>query len=322
MCILRVNTPVDPFPRRKIPKLRSPLVENMAKYRALYLMAIPGMLFYILFKYVPMFGLVIAFEDYNIYQGMWGSPFVGLKHFLVFFQYPEFVRVFKNSLIISFYDLVIAFPVPILLALLLNEIQRLRFKRIIQTVVYMPHFLSWVIVGGIIIGMLSPGTGIINYIIKAFGHEPIYFMINEKYIRPILIGSGIWKDSGWGTIIFLAAIVSIDPSQYEAAIIDGARRFQRIWHITLPGIMNTFVVMLLLKIGYFLDFGFERVYIFLNSFNKSASDIFDTYIYAAGLQGAQYSYTTAIGIFKSVIGLILLLVANTVSKKLTEKSIF
>lgn len=315
-----LNKKIVALPHKKA--LRGSLSDNFAKYRSLYLIALPGMLFYLLFKYIPLFGLAIAFQDYNIYKGLFGSPYVGMKHFMVFLQYPEFARVFSNSLIISFYDLVIAFPIPIILALLLNEMRNYRFKRVIQTVVYMPHFLSWVIVGGIFIGILSPGTGVVNQIIKSLGHEPVYFMISEKYIRPILIGSGIWKDAGWGTIIFLAAIISIDPSQYEAAIIDGATRVKRIWHITMPGIMNTLVVMLLLKIGYFLDFGFERVYIFMNSFNKNACDIFDTYIYAAGLQGTQYSYTTAIGMFKSVVGLLLLLIANTTSKKLTDKSIF
>ncbi|CAG7647830.1 ABC transporter permease [Paenibacillus allorhizosphaerae] len=292
------------------------------KYFALYLISVPGIVFFLLFKYVPLLGSAIAFQDYNIFKGITESPWVGLDQFKRMFQYTEFLIILKNTLLIGLYDLVFAFPVPILLALLLNELRIATYKRIVQTVIYMPHFLSWVIVGGIVVGLLSPTTGFVNHILSSLGIEPIYFLGDNSYIRTILIGSGIWKDSGWGTIIYLAAIAGINPDLYEAAQIDGANRLRQTFSITIPSIMPTIVILFLLHIGNFLDFGFERVYIFLNPLNSTNGEILDTYVYRAGLVDRQYSYTTAIGLFKSLVGLLLIMIGNTLSRKTTGDGLY
>ncbi|ULL15809.1 sugar ABC transporter permease [Paenibacillus sp. H1-7] len=292
------------------------------KYAALYLISIPGIIYFLVFKYVPLLGSVIAFQDYNIFKGVTGSEWVGLDHFKRMFEYDEFVIILKNTLLIGLYDLVFAFPVPIILALLLNEVRIQVYKRIVQTVIYMPHFLSWVIVGGIVAGLLSPSSGFVNHILGMFGIEPIYFLGENSYIRTILISSGIWKDSGWGTIIYLAAIAGINPDLYEAAQIDGANRLRQTFSITIPTIMPTITILLLLHMGNFLDFGFERVYIFLNPLNSENGEILDTYVYRAGLVDRQYSYTTAIGLFKSLVGLALIMIGNTFSKKATGEGLY
>ncbi|KQX48414.1 ABC transporter permease [Paenibacillus sp. Root444D2] len=292
------------------------------KYWPLYLISIPGLLYFAIFKYIPLFGSSIAFQNYNIFKGISGSPWVGMVHFKRLFTYPEFMIILKNTLYIGMYDLIFAFPVPIILALLLNEIRFNGYKRLLQTVIYMPHFLSWVIVGGIVIGLLSPTTGIVNQVLGWFHIESIYFMGENSYIRSILIGSGIWKDSGWGTIIYLAAIAGIHPDLYEAAEIDGAGRFRQVISITLPSILPTITILLLLHIGHFMDFGFERVFLFLNPLNSENGEILDTYVYRAGLVDRQYSFTTAIGLFKSLVGLVLIIIGNTVSKKASGESLY
>ncbi|MFC5448879.1 ABC transporter permease [Paenibacillus aestuarii] len=292
------------------------------KYWPIYLISIPGIIYFVIFKYIPLFGSVIAFQNYNIFKGITGSPWVGLDNFKRIFQYAEFIPILKNTILIGLYDLVFAFPVPIILALLLNELRVMAYKRIVQTVVYMPHFLSWVIVGGIVVGVLSPSTGLVNKIIGLFGVDPIYFLGENTYIRSILISSGVWKDSGWGTIIYLAAIAGINPDLYEAAQMDGASRFRQVWSITIPSILPTIVILFLLHIGNFLDFGFERVFVFLNPLNSENGEIIDTYVYRAGLVDRQYSYTTAIGLFKSVVGLILIMTSNMFSKKVTGQGLY
>ncbi|KIL39003.1 protein lplB [Gordoniibacillus kamchatkensis] len=292
------------------------------KHWPLYVISIPGLLYFALFKYVPLLGSVIAFQNYNIFKGITGSPWVGFDHFKRMFAYDEFLVILKNTLLIGLYDLIFAFPVPIILALLLNEIRHSGYKRVVQTVVYMPHFLSWVIVGGIIVGLLSPTTGVINHALALFHIEPIYFLGENSYIRSILIGSGIWKDSGWGTIIYLAAIAGINPDLYEAAEIDGAGRFRQVMSITLPSILPVIAILFLLQIGRFMDFGFERVFVFLNSLNSGNGEILDTYVYRAGLIDRQYSYTTAIGLFKSCVGLLLIILGNTFSKKMTGDGLY
>lgn len=301
---------------------RSAKMAFVRKYFALYLISIPGIVFFLLFKYVPLLGSAIAFQDYNIFKGITESDWVGFDQFKRMFQYTEFLIILKNTLLIGLYDLVFAFPVPIILALLLNELRLATYKRIVQTVIYMPHFLSWVIVGGIVVGLLSPTTGFVNQILSSFGIEPIYFLGENSYIRTILIGSGIWKDSGWGTIIYLAAIAGINPDLYEAAQIDGANRLRQTFSITIPCILPTIMILFLLHIGNFLDFGFERVYIFLNPLNSQNGEILDTYVYRAGLVDRQYSYTTAIGLFKSIVGLLMIVIGNTLSKKTTGDGLY
>lgn len=297
-------------------------LSNLRKYRALYLISLPGIVYFLVFKYLPLMGSVMAFQNYNIFKGFSGSPWVGLEHFKRMFSYSEFLRILENTVLIGLYDLLFAFPVPIIMALMLNELRKVFFKRILQTVVYLPHFLSWVIIGGIMIGILSPTTGIVNQILNVFGLESVYFLGEDSYIRSILVGTGIWKDSGWGTIVYLAALASVNPELYEAARMDGANRWKQTLKITIPAILPTITIMFLLHIGNFLDFGFERVFVFVNALNESKGDILDTYVYRVGLIDQQYSYTTAIGLFKSIVGLCLIMIGNTLSKRTSGEGLY
>lgn len=294
----------------------------LKKYKALYFLSLPGIIYFLLFKYVPLAGSVMAFQDYNIFKGYFESAWVGFDHFQRMFAYPDFLRILKNTLLIAVYSLGFSFPVPIILALLLNEVRKAMFKRTLQTVIYMPHFLSWVVIGGIAIEILSPRNGFVNNIIGMLGFDPIYFMGEESYIRTILVSSGVWRDAGWGTIIYLAALSGINPDLYEAAEMDGANRWRQTLAITLPAIMPTITILFLLNIGNFLDFGFERVMVFLNTLNSGKGEILDTYIYTVGLLDRQYSYTTAIGLFKSVVGLVLIMSGNALSKKMTGDGLY
>lgn len=303
---------------KAIPSKKNYFIKNWQTYS----MIVPGLLFFIIFVYIPLCGSIIAFQDYNIFNGVFHSKFVGLKHFENLFAYPEFYRVLKSTLIISLYQLVLGFPAPIILALLLNEVSKMLFKRIIQTVLYLPHFLSWVIVGGLFINLLSPRVGMINEVIKYFGGEPIFFVQESGYFRSIIVSSGIWKEVGWGTIIYLAALAGINPELYESAEMDGAGKFRQVFSITLPSILPTIAILFLLRIGSIMDTGFEQIYMFLNPLVYGVGEVFDTYIYRVGLLGAQFSATTAIGIFKSVVGFILIIGANQLSKKATGNSIY
>jgi len=307
---------------RRAMATRVPLLQFMLKHRALYLMLVPGLVYLLVFKYVPLLGSVIAFKDYNIYKGVWASDWVGFKYFYQFFNYPQFTRLLWNTLIISFYQTLFAFPAPIILALLLNEIRSSVFQRSVQTILYLPHFLSWVIIGGLGYMLLSPQVGLINQWAAAFGYEPVHYLQEPGYFRSIIIVSGIWKEMGWNAIIFLAALVGISPVLYEAAKIDGAGRWKQFVHITLPGLLPAIMLLLLLKIGHTLDLGFEQIYIFLNPITYSTGDVLDTYSYREGIIQGKYSLTTAIGLFKAVVGFLLLLVANRASKSMTGQGIF
>lgn len=300
----------------------SSVLRLMLKYKALYLISIPGILYFIIFKYVPLAGSVIAFQDYNIFKGIMGSEWVGFKHFIMMFEHQDFLRILTNTALIGLYDLIIAFPAPIILALLLNEIRLVIYKRLLQTLVYMPHFLSWVVIAGMSVAILSPSTGILNQFLGLFGIEPIYFLGENSYIRGLLVGTGIWRDTGYGTILYLAALAGINPELYESAQMDGANRWKQTLKITLPALIPTIMILFLLHIGKFLDFGFERVWVFLNALNMDNGEILDTYIYRAGLLSQQYSYTTAVGLFKSVIGLVLVIGGNYFSKKTTGESLY
>lgn len=308
--------------RRKNSASGKRILSNLWKYKALYLISLPGILYFLIFKYVPLLGNIIAFQNYNIFGGVFNSPWVGFDNFRRMFEFADFYRILSNTLIINLYDLLFAFTAPIFVALMLNEVRRMIFKRLIQTVIFMPYFLSWVIVSGIFIGILSPSTGIINNLITMLGGDAIYFMGNEEYTKGIIIGSGIWRETGWGVIVYLAALAAINPTLYEAAEIDGASRWQQTKSITIPSLLPTITVLFLLTIGNFLDFGFERVFVFLNSLNRTTGEIFDTHIYEAGLLMLQFSYTTAVGLFKSVAGLILLIIANWLSKRATGNSLY
>ena len=298
------------------------LLRFIVRNRALYIMLIPGMFYFLLFKYFPLAGSVIAFQDYNIFKGFLDSEWVGFKWFEQFFSYPNLIRLLKNTIIISFYQIIFTFPAPILLAILLNELRMQSFKRVVQTIVYLPHFLSWTIVFGFVYTLLSIQTGFVNQAIEALGGSAVNFLQKAEYFRTIIISSGIWKEMGWSAIVFLAAIAGISPSLYEAAKIDGASRFKQFLHITLPGMTPAIMILLLLKIGHILDLGFEQIYLFLNPMTLSTGDILDTYAYRIGILGGKYSLTTAIGLFKSVVGLLMLVIANRASKATTGEGLY
>ncbi|OME90816.1 MULTISPECIES: ABC transporter permease [Paenibacillus] len=286
----------------------------LIRYRAFYIMLVPGILYFLLFKYLPLMGSFIAFQDYNIFKGYAGSDWVGFQWFQQLFAYNNFGRLMSNTLIISLYQIVFAFPLPILLACLLNEVRHMAYKRIVQTVLYLPHFLSWTIVFGLTYMLLSPSNGLVNQLLHSFSGETISFLQKPEYFRTIIISSGIWKEMGWNAIIFIAALAGISPSLYEAAKMDGANRWRQFLNISLPGLLPAIMILLLLKIGHIFDSGFEQIYQFLNPATFETGDVLDTYMYRVGILQGQYSITTAIGLFKSVIGFILLVVANRISK--------
>lgn len=293
------------------------LALNVRKYWPLYVMVIPGLVYLIMFRYIPIFGSVIAFQDYSVFKGITGSPFVGLKNFTRLFNSFDFGTIFSNTVILGMIKTVLLFPVPVIMALMINEIRVSAIKKSVQTAVYIPHFLSWVIVGGLVFDILGVG-GLFNNIRAAMGLPIMLPMQKESWFRPIFAISSIWKESGWGTVVYLAALSGMDSSIYESASIDGASRMQRMMRITLPLLVPTILTMFLLNIGGFLDLGFEQVYNLQTPMTYNVSDIFDTYVYRAGILQAQYSYTTAVGLFQSVIGLVLVVTFNKLANKFTE----
>ncbi len=288
----------------------------------MYLLAFPGLLYFFIFRYIPMWGILISFQNYSPFQGMLGSPWVGLEHFQRFFSNPDFLLLFRNTLAINTLSLVFFFPLPIVLALMLNEVRNAAYKKIVQSIVYLPHFLSWVIIVGITFLLFSTGDGVVNQMLVALGFEKVDFLTNKSYFWAMLTAQSIWKDAGWGTILFLAAMASIDPQLYEAAKIDGASRFRQIWHVTLPGIRPVIVILLILRIGHMMDVGFEQVFLMMNGAVSEVADVFDTYVYRLGVKQGQFSYSTAVGLFKSVVGLLLVIGANKLAKKLGEEGVY
>lgn len=299
-------------------KLKLVLLKNWE----LCLLSIPGLILLIVFSYVPMYGLLIAFKDYNVFQGLAKSEWVGMENFKYLFSNMEFIRTIWNTIWISLLKLLFGFPVPLILALMLNEMRHKRLKSIIQTFSYLPYFLSWVVVAGIFIDLLSLNSGIINEFIKALGGDPVFFMGDVKYFRGVLVLSFIWKSSGWETIIFLAAIAGIDQDLYEAADIDGAGRFAKMWHITIRGISTTIIILLVLKVGNLLSAGMDQVLVMYNPAVYDVADIIDTYIYRTGFERQEFGLTTAAGLFKSVVGSALLLTVNRFAKLLGEEGVF
>ena len=287
----------------------------------LYLLSIPGLILLIVFSYIPMYGLQIAFKDFNIYKGITESEWVGLKNFKYLFSNMEFIRTIWNTIWISLLKLFFGFPIPIILALMFNEMRHKRLKSVIQTFSYLPYFLSWVVVAGIFIDILSLNSGMINELIKAVGGNPVFFMGDQKYFRGVLILSFIWKSSGWETIIFLAAIAGIDQDLYEAAEIDGAGRFAKMWHITIRGISSTIIILLVLKTGNLLSAGMDQVLVMYNPAVYDVSDIIDTYIYRVGFERQEFGLTTAAGLFKSMVGSTLLLLVNKFAKVIGEEGV-
>ena len=288
----------------------------------LYLLLIPGLAFLFIFKYTPMYGLLIAFQDYSIFRGIRESPWVGWKHFERLIESDQFVSVLSNTIIISLYKLVFLFPFPIIVAILLNELRKMMFKRVIQSIIYLPHFISWVIVSGLFVNLLSLNGGIVNTVIKKLGGEPIAFFMDPGVFRPLLVVTEGWKEVGWGTIVYLAAIASIDPQLYEAAKIDGANRLRQIWHITLPGIASTIVLMLILRLGNMLEAGTEQILVMYNPVVYNVADVIGTYVYRIGLGASDYSFSTAVGMFESVVGFILVVSGNWFCKKYLGRSIW
>ncbi|WP_456266577.1 MULTISPECIES: ABC transporter permease [unclassified Bacillus (in: firmicutes)] len=301
---------------------RKRLLNQLLSQKFLYLMILPGLIYFIVFKYVPMWGLIIAFQDYQPFLGIFGSEWVGFKHFIRLFTEPTFFILLKNTLILFAMNVVIFFPIPILLALLLNEVRLALFKKFVQTMIYIPHFMSWVIVVSLSFVLLTVDGGLMNELIAFFGGEKINFLLSQEWFRPMYILQVIWREAGWSTIIYLAAITAVDPQLYEAAKMDGAGRLRQMWHITLPAIKSVIVVLLILKIGDTLELGFEHVYLLLNATNREVAEIFDTYVYTAGLKQGQFSYSTAVGLFKAAVGLILVMLANRLAKKFGEEGIY
>lgn len=288
----------------------------------MYLLLLPGLAFLLLFKYTPMYGIVIAFQDFNIFDGIKGSAWVGFDQFQKLFHSEEFMQVFRNTLLISFYKIVLLFPVPIVLALFLNEVASMAFKRTVQTIVYLPHFLSWVIIAGLFVNILSPSGGLVNQLVAAFGGKPVSFLIDNDWFRSVLVFTAGWKEAGWNAIIFIAAIAGIDQDQYEAARVDGAGRIKQMIHITLPGIAPTIVLMFILRIGSLLEAGTEQILTMYNPVVYETGDVIGTYVYRVGLGKMDYSFSTAVGLFNSVVGFLLIMSGNLISKKWLRRSIW
>lgn len=293
---------------------------NRDKY--LYLLALPGIIYFILFKYVPMYGITIAFKDFSPFIGFQDSPWVGLEHFHRLFTGDDFYMLLRNTLAISFLNILFFFPLPIILSILLNELRNQAYKRVVQSLVYLPHFLSWVIIASLSFMLLGKSDGIINYFITSMGFETFDFLTNPDVFWFLLTGQSIWKEVGWGTIIFLAAIAGVNTELYEAAKMDGANRFRQIWHVTLPAIRNVIIILLILRLGDVMEVGFEQVFLMYNGAVSEVAEVFDTYVYRVGIQQGQFSYSTAVGLFKSFVGLVLVVVANKMSKRFGEEGIY
>lgn len=296
----------------------------MRRNWTLYLLLLPALVYIFLFNYLPMYGVQIAFKNFTIAKGVNGSPWVGLKWFEYFFGSPKCISIISNTIILSLYTLAAGFPVPILLALMLHNVPGNRFKRITQTVAYLPHFISVVVVVTMLSCFTSVNSGFINTIIKTLGGEPVFFMGKPEYFRHLYVWSGVWQEMGWNSIIYLAALTGISSELHEAAMIDGASKLKRIWHIDLPGILPTISILLIMQCGSILSVGYEKIYLMQNSLNTAVSEIISTYVYKQGIASAipQYSYATAIGLFVSVVNVIMLLIVNTTSSKLSGSSLF
>jgi putative aldouronate transport system permease protein len=298
------------------------LWKEMKKYKVLYLFLLPAFVWFFVFYYIPIYGVTIAFKDYSLTKGILGSPWVGFRHFERMFGSPEFARVFKNTLIISFLKLIFVYTSGIFLALALNELLHDKFKKIVQSITYLPHFLSWVIIGSIMVELLSPSSGLVNHIIIAFGGKPIYFLADTDWFVPILILSDTWQSIGWGSIIYLAAIAGVDPQLYEAATMDGAGRFKKIWHVTLPSITSVIIIMMIFNIGNMMNAGFDQIFNLYNPAVYEVADIIDTYVYRVGLIQMNFSFSTAVGLFKNAIGLILVLVVNRLANRVGQTGLW
>ena len=300
----------------------SRLQRDLSKNWDAYLLLVPAILFYLLFCYKPMYGVIIAFKNFSTGKGIVASEWVGLKHFLSFFKSYYFGRLLRNTLTISLYNLALGFPLPILLALLLNEVTSKRYKKLVQTITYAPHFLSAVVLVSIINAMFSTSTGIINNLIVLFGGEKVAFTTDPRIFKSLYVLSGVWQNMGWNSIIYMAALSGIDPTLYEAGRVDGASRWQMLWRITLPCLAPTICIVLILQCGRLMSLGYEKIYLMQNDLNIAASEVISTYVYKSGLINAEYSFSTAVGLFNSVINCILLFTVNFITGKLSDTRIF
>ncbi|MBO2944327.1 sugar ABC transporter permease [Paenibacillus sp. F411] len=309
-------------PKKSAPRRKLTAFQHMKRDRQLLILFIPCFLFYLIFRYGPLYGLLIAFKDYSVFTGIIESPWVGLKHFINFFSGQDFWKLFKNTLILGVTSMVFSFPFPIILAILLNEVRVKWFKKSVQTISYMPSFLSVVIISSMVIDFLSPNNGIINQILSVFGFESKYFLIDPNWFRPIYIISDIWTHTGYEAIIYMAAIAGISPSLYEAARVDGAKRRHMIFNITLPSLMPTIIIMFVLKTGQLLRIGYEKVLLLYNPMTYDVADVFSTFVYRKGLLEANYSYAAAVGLFEALVAMVLLLSSNYMSRRLGGKGLW
>lgn len=298
------------------------LIRQIVIHRYFYLLVLPGCLYFLIFRFVPMWGLLIAFQDYNPFAGMMNSEWVGFQYFIELFSYERFYILLRNTLAINLMSLVLYFPVPILMALMLNEVRSDIFKRINQSIFYLPHFLSWVVVAGLTFFMLSVDVGAVNKFLNSIGQNRIPFLSESNYFWLLVTFQSIWKDAGWGTIIFLAAIAGVNPSLYESAVVDGASRLKQIWHITLPAIRHVAVILIILRLGNMMDVGFEQLLLMMNPLVMNVADVFDTYAYMQGILRGEISIGVAVGMFKGIVGFILVLGANYISKRMGGQGIF
>lgn len=309
-----------------LPKPRSGLrrtgLQYFMQHRWAYLLLLPGLIYFLVFKYYPMYGIIIAFKQYQPMIGIMDSPWTGLNHFRALFNDTAFTRLFVNTLTLALLQLLFFFPAPIILALLLHEVRHRAVKSFMQTALYLPHFVSWVVVVSIAYMILTPEDGLLNGALALIGAGKTNLLMSESWFRPLMVLELIWKESGWGTIFFLAALAGIDPGLYEAARMDGASRFRQLWHITLPGLKATIIILLILRLGSVLDTGFEQILLSLNAANREVGEVFDTYVYRLGIQEGRYSYSTAIGLFKSVVGLTLIIAANYGARRAGEEGIY
>lgn len=312
----------DPKPTRTRDNNWVRLWDHFRREWQIYVMLLPTIIWFLVFLYKPMYGLQIAFKDYSIFRGVDGSPWIGWEHFETLFSNDQFIRAVKNTITISFYNLLFGFPAPIILALMFNEVLHASYKRTAQTIVYLPHFISSVIIAGIVITAFSPTVGVINAVIGWFGLDPIYFLTQPQWFRPIFVGTGIWQEAGFGSIVFLAAIAGVNPSLYESAAMDGANRWQMMWKITIPSILPTILIMLIIRIGNIMEVSFELVVLLYQPSTYVTADVVNTWVYRQGLQSGQYDLAAAAGLFNAVVAFVLVMTANTLSRRFSRTSLW
>lgn len=316
---------------RSVTQTKSPSIQAAVRRRRvagflkdyqLYALLVLPIAYFLIFKYVPMYGAAIAFQDYSIFQGVTGSRWIGFDNFRELFAMSQFYQVVRNTLLLNFLDLFFSFPAPIIMALLLNELRTMWFKKVAQTILYLPHFISWIIIGGLVYQMFATKGGLVNNLIEHLGLPAVPFLTEKNHWLLVYLGTGIWQSAGWGTIIYLAALTGINKELYEASEVDGAGRWKKVWHITLPGIRSTIVVMLIMQLGHIMTIGFERPFVMSNPLVMDYAEVISTFVYKAGLQSAQFSLATAMGLFQALVGLIFVVLANTIAKRFGEQGLW